>query len=379
MIAFIQPFGLHAAGGGSRILRGLLSAAHPPVLSINTGPSAMPPYPGIEEIHMPLRPSFGWLDRSRLHGALGIFDEVFRFRFEDRLRRALLKHNVKLIHIIPHSFDIVPVIRVGSELRIPCVLNIHDDIEYTTLGHPLSAKITATMGNAWRNAKGIVVISNEIGKEYSHRYGEREYRIVTDGIDHVAEAPSARPAKKLRLYFMGLFHLSYRPNLRSLLDALQIVRDQYPDWEISVTCRSGMISCSTAAEDVPVKVLPFASEAIVANDMLSADLLYLPLPFQQHAVTFGKFSMSTKLVTYLGSGLPILYHGPQDAAACKLLTLHDAAVICTTLDAGTIASQIVESASKRESTVDHALTLARSQFMLADQQSRFWGTIAEAL
>jgi hypothetical protein len=235
------------------------------------------------------------------------------------------------------------------------------------LGHPLKGQMVAALGKAWRSAKGIFVISDEIGQEYSRRYGAREYQIVTDGLTYVAEAPQSRPSRSLRVYFMGLFHPGYRANLRAVLDALKIVRSQHPDWDISVTSRSGYILCSVNTD---------ASE--VETDLLSADLLYQPLPFEAELANFGRFSMSTKMVTYLGSGLPILYHGPEDAAAFKLLTGHRAAIMCTTLDAETIAKQLVEAASNREIIVNNALALARARFMLADQQRRFWEPIVAA-
>jgi hypothetical protein len=292
----------------------------------------------------------------------------------------LRDHRVKLIHTIPHTYDVVPISRIASELAIPFFLNVHDDLEYAALGHPLLARMVKAMGEAWRNAKGIFVISDEIGREYSRRFGARDYQVLTDGLAYVPEAPLIRSKTSLRLYFMGLFHLTYAPNFRAVLDALKIVRDQQPGWEISVTSRGGWGPCPVNEDDVPVKVMPFAPDvSVVDQDILSADMLYQPLPFQPYAAAFGRFSMSTKMVSYLGSGLPILYHGPQDAAACKLLGLHNAAITCTTLDAKVIAKQMIESASKRESIANNALALARSQFMLADQQSRFWSTIAAAL
>ena len=291
----------------------------------------------------------------------------------------LRESRIKLLHIIPHGYDIVPVYRVASELNIPCFLTIHDDLECMALGHPLKGQMVAALGKAWRSAKGIFVISDEIGQEYSRRYGAREYQIVTDGLTSVAEAPQSRPSRSLRVYFMGLFHPGYRANLRAVLDALKIVRSQHPDWDISVTSRSGYILCSVNTDDVPVKVIPFAPDASeVETDLLSADLLYQPLPFEAELANFGRFSMSTKMVTYLGSGLPILYHGPEDAAAFKLLTGHRAAIMCTTLDAETIAKQLVEAASNREIIVNNALALARARFMLADQQRRFWEPIVAA-
>lgn len=113
--------------------------------------------------------------------------------------------------------------------------------------------------------------------------------------------------------------------------------------------------------------------------MLSADLLYLPLPFQEFARAFSRFSLSTKMITYLGSGLPIFYHGPGDAAAGKLLARHDAAAICTTLNAEEISKQLLDAIARREAIVGSALSLARSQFLLADQQRRFWEPIRAAL
>jgi hypothetical protein len=380
MIAFIQSFGLHGPAGGPKLLRALLQYDHPPVLSIDTGVVAAPSGQTGEEIHLSVRPCFGRLEWTRLHGKLALFDKVFRPRFENRLRRVLEEHQVKVIHTIPSAYDIVPISRVASDLGIPCFLNIHDDIEMTSSHHPQLGEMVAALGNAWRNAKGVFVISNEIGEEYCRRYGAREYRIVTDGLTSAAEGPQARPRGSLRVYFMGLFHIRYGTNLRALLDALKIIRSQHSDLEITVTCRCGSIVCPTDKDDVPVEVLPFApDETVVEQDMLSADLLYQPLPFEAEAANFGRFSMSTKMVTYLGSGLPILYHGPENAAAYTLLTRHQAAIACTTLDAEAIAKQLMEDLSRREEIVNKALALARSQFMLADQQRRFWEPIVAAL
>jgi hypothetical protein len=322
----------------------------------------------------------GRLEWSRFHSALGRFDGVFRSRFESRLRDVIEDHHIKAIHTIPHTYDIVPISRVASQLSIPYFLTIHDDLQVTSSGHPLLGQMLDALGHAWRNATGLFVISDEIGQEYSRRYGARDYVIVTDGLTSVPDAPLPRPKASLRVYFMGLFHVRYGTNLRALLDALKIVRSQHPDWDISMTCRCGKIFCALNGDDVPVNLIPFApDESVVETDMLSADLLYQPLPFEPEAANFNRYSMSTKMVTYLGSGLPILYHGPQDAAAYNLLAKNHAAIMCSTLDPEIIAKQLVDAASIREVIVSNALALARSQFMLADQQRRFWGTIVGAL
>ena len=59
MIAFVQPYDVQGAGGGSRILRALLAGEHPPVVGINTGLTAGPVGAAIEEVHIPTRPGLG--------------------------------------------------------------------------------------------------------------------------------------------------------------------------------------------------------------------------------------------------------------------------------------------------------------------------------
>jgi hypothetical protein len=175
---------------------------------------------------------------------------------------------------------------------------------------------------------------------------------------------------------MGLFHQSYDANLRAALDAMKIIRERHPDWDISFTSRSNSVACDLRADDVPVQVHGFApNESVVDTDMLEADFLYLPLPFHGRALRMSRYSMSTKMVRYLGSGLPILYHGPAEAAAGALLQQHGAATVCTTLDAAVVAEKFEEAMRERTSTVKRALELARSQFMLADQQERLWKSI----
>jgi hypothetical protein len=380
VIAFIQTYGLNGPAGGPKLMRGLLQAEHPPVLSIYTGIDPAPLYHGVEEIHLPKRPDFGRIDHSRFHAKFGMFDRFFESRFERKLRRILLEHHVKLIHIIPHGYDIVPVRRLASELNIPCFVTVHDDIEMMSRNHPFLKNIVAAVGEAWRDAKGAFVISDEIGREYSNRYGAREYEIVTDGLASMATAPQPWAGQSLRVYFMGLFLGHYKATFRAMLDALQIVRKKRADLDISVTSRSGYILCPLHPGDVPVNVNQFSSDVSEAEkSMLSFDLLYLPMPFGDEQANFRRFSMSTKMVTYLGSGLPIFYHGPEDAAVCELLKRHNAAVICTSLDPGRIAEQLMGALPGREAVVGNALALARSRFMLADQQQKFWNPIVAAL
>ena len=124
---------------------------------------------------------------------------------------------------------------------------------------------------------------------------------------------------------MGSIHLSYEANFNALFQALGYLRES--GQEVSLTVRGGF-PFPIRNGDVPVEVRPWGTQADVERDLREADFLYLPLPFEPEHQSFVRYSLATKLVTYLGSGLPIVYHGPKHAAAAELLAEHDAAHMC---------------------------------------------------
>ena len=76
------------------------------------------------------------------------------------------------------------------------------------------------MREAWQGASARFVISRELGDEYTKRYGDREFVVVTDGLDNLPAKPRG-PMEGLRIYFMGLFHIGYEKNLEALIKAIR--------------------------------------------------------------------------------------------------------------------------------------------------------------
>jgi hypothetical protein len=114
--------------------------------------------------------------------------------------------------------------------------------------------------------------------------------------------------------------------------------------------------------------------------MESADLLYMPIPFGEAYEKFARYSLSTKMVTYAGSGVPILYHGPAASAAYDLLSKNNAAILLTTLEPEEIAGALFGLTRQRRADIAvNALALAEREFMLVDQTRKFWDAFSSAL
>jgi hypothetical protein len=379
-ILFVQPFSLGSPGGGPRILRALLRDSAIPWTVVCTSPEPPQILESTREIHLPIRPYFGRIERSRLAFLPMVTTPLFQQSFVRHFERLCRQRAPIAIHSIPHSWlDFHHAHRVAARLGLPFCLQVHDDFAYSSLGHVPPKSAHRAMQSAWCGADVRFVISSRLGDEYCRRYGARDFTIITDGLERVASAPTAHAPGELRIYFMGLFHLAYEENLRVLCAAMERLRVLRPSMQVSITLRCGGIRSRVmrVAPDL-IRVLPFGTEADVHCDLDRADLAYLPLAFGMASEPLVRYSLSTKLVTYLGSGVPILYHGPKTSAAYELLVEHSAAFFDSSLQVESLVEtlrQVCDERSMVAQICGNALNLARNRFMLQDQRTRFWNAV----
>jgi hypothetical protein len=256
-------------------------------------------------------------------------------------------------------------------MDLPYVLNIHDDLRYNLAGSSSLSALMERLERVWKEADGRIVISDAMGEAYCEEFAPRSYEVITDGLtEHTLSDPRKRPVPRLRLYFMGALHLSYHPNFETTREALESFHDSDRFSEVSFISRGSSLPIETTR--IPLDQRPYAPEKAVQRDFEDVDVLYFPLPFGEKYDPFTRYSMSTKLVTYLGSGLPILYHGPRYAAAARLLDEYDAAVIVDTQKPKAVQQGLQLAHEKRPSIVENAQTLGRQRFWLSDQRGRFW-------
>jgi hypothetical protein len=88
------------------------------------------------------------------------------------------------------------------------------------------------------------------------------------------------------------------------------------------------------------------------------------------------------MVTYVASGIPILYHGPPDSAVHHLLKSHHAALLCTDPSPDVLAEMLrvyVNDKDMGTHSARNALELARRNFNLSQIREKFWGAIDPAL
>ncbi|NNE34595.1 MAG: hypothetical protein HKN13_05140 [Rhodothermales bacterium] len=375
MIAFVQPFSIAGKAGGSRILRTLVDEPQQEWVSICTG-VGRPENVGDKEVWIPARPIVRPIDQFvRLQRLItSNLELMYGGSLERRLVEYCTKANVTAIHAIPHGIDFWYAFKAARKMGVKYYLNVHDELFYNLNGVVYLPYAMKRLKQVWAEADEVFVISEAMGKEYSRRYGHRDYVVVTDGLTQVAPSPAQRRPGRLRVYMMGSAHISYKENFQVLLEGLDKIKREHPDLEVTLTMRGGFPFRNHS--ETEVTELPWGTQKDVENDLQHADVLYLPLPFPEKFAPLARFSLATKLVTYLGTGLPILYHGPAYAAAAALLAEHDAALLVDQNDRDLLVDTLLHAASNSQSIVVNALELARTQFMVDDQRRKFWSKIA---
>lgn len=380
MLAFTQPYSLSAAGGGARILRSLVEDAPLPFFSIYASPFP-DDSPAPREVRIPRRPHFGyWPERLSRHcyNVLEYSTLLSQSRFERDLTSTFQQRGVTAVHSIPQGIEYWYTYRVARQLGLPFYLTVHDDLDYNLQGNPCKSMAIEHLGEVWRSADLRYVISDAMGKEYNRRYGTRPYVRVTDGVTSIANVPLPRPSDRFHIYFMGAIHLAYKANFYALVQALDRLKVLYPSLDVKLSIRGGL-PFDLPSASIPIQLLGWGSQADVEQDMTEADLLYFPLPFEAKYETFVRYSLSTKMVTYLGSGLPILYHGPEKSAAGDLLSSHEAGLLAPTTDPDALVDCLHSAVTNTNRYVQNALVLADSQFRIEEQRRRFWTPILEKL
>lgn len=360
-----QPFSIHAIGGGARILRRLFEGHEKEVASLclkcssHISPSG--PFVEREVSAFPLR--------RRWHRGLPrqIFDlarnRVFREATMTKVRRAASAMEFEVIHVVAHGRFNTTFCDPASRAGKPLWVSFHD--------HWIpGADYPDGIERLWRAADRRFVISAELGDKYSNDFGSENWTILSDGVDGSEfRNPRGHHGRTLNIYFGGMLHVDYYPLFEALAKALDCLVEQ--GWHPVMHLRGTQRLVFMESRRFETRQLPATlSDDELRSDHQMADILYLPIGFS--IPHFYLHSLSTKMVGYLASSGAILYHGPFDSAAARLLRGAESAAFTDSLKPEVLANAILQAASHALSLSSNAKKLAKERFNLAEMRARFW-------
>lgn len=361
-----QPFSLFRNGGGSRVLRRLYEGHESQITSLVVQEELVaPPKAGnIAEVFVAAQPTpKRWMRWYLRTWATWLRENTFRPLTVRQIRKQAAAIPYDAIHVVNHSAFSAALCDDTFCANKPLWVSFHD--HFTTT----STSSEAT-GALWNRADRRLVISPELGEEYQRLFGTKDYDIITDGVsEEEISVPHDTIPSVATIYFAGLLHIEYLPLFEVLADALDQLSKQGFAFKLILRGTQKVKFLNNRAFETEYRT-DFISDKEIKEELDSATILYLPIKFS--IPNFYLYSLSTKMISYLGGSGSILYHGPGDSAACKLLQKTESAVCCTSLDAQELAAAITKLLTEKTAASHNAKVLARNEFNLRNIQQRFW-------
>jgi hypothetical protein len=302
-----------------------------------------------------------------------------RWKFRDLnnylLKNVMLKIAEKKVDklISGYDYDIMHIVNHGHLSAYPCRNEYINGKKLWVSFHDYYSESSCydDTKKLWQQADRRMVISNELGTKYAEEFGNGDFEIITDGLlENEISVPRNKNKDFITIYFGGLLHYYYMPLFSVLGTALNsIVKNKNIKIRLVVRgvhqtdlFKNNLFSVEYRND--------FVSDAEIQKELNEADILYLPIKFNKPG--FYLYSLSTKMVGYLGAPGKILYHGPADSAACKLLDKAQAAICCTSLKVSDLINAVQALIEDTTEVSSNAKQLACNNFRLESIQQKFW-------
>ena len=288
---------------------------------------------------------------------------TFRNSTINKIRKVAAELTYDAVHVISHGPFTAALCdekyRKGKALWV----SFHD--HYTTTTTTLEET-----RDLWNKADRRLMISKELGEEYLRLFGDKDFETITDGVsEEELSAPNTVVPPTVTIYFAGLLHLQYLPLFEVLADALHLLSQQGFSFTLVLRGTQHVSFLENKAFKTEYR-RDFISDKEIKEELDSATILYLPIQFM--VSDFYLYSLSTKMISYLGGAGSILYHGPSESAACNLLKKTNSGICCTSLDVNELAESIKQVLNDKGNVSANAKVLAQKEFSLRKIQQRFW-------
>lgn len=360
-----QPCSLYQNGGCGRVLRRLYAGKEEDVFSISVNVAHNKVNTGkIKEEQLALFPQQQKWMRWKLRNINGYLQSKLMASLNrQHIRNIVQDYSCDVIHAVNHGAYSASLCTPGLIKGKQLWVSFHD--------HYSLCSSFSDCEMLWKTAGRRLVISKELGEEYARLFSKKPFEIITDGIKrNEFSVPRNIEGNTITIYFGGLLHYHYLELFKLLAHTLNKLAVRT---NIKLILRGTPPLDFLANADFEVEYRNnFVSDAQIKKELDDADILYLPIKFT--SPEFYKYSLSTKMIGYLGTSGTILYHGPAEGAACKLLNRHNAAVCCTSLKEDDMLNAMKTIMHKGCQFSRNSKDLATKEFSMEKIHSRFWQT-----
>lgn len=193
------------------------------------------------------------------------------------------------------------------------------------------AWILERFGEAMRQAKRVMVVSDEMVEQYEREWGSPCVIVRHAFQDVVAEVATARGDRDVfRIGFAGTLYDTGQLNV--LLAALHSINWTLDGRRVVLRMIGNYYQFHHLTAPSHVELMGWRETDETRKLLAECDITYLPVSFQQHFSDFARLAFPTKLSVYLAVGRPVLVHAPADASVVAFCQRQNFGVACPSMD-----------------------------------------------
>jgi len=307
----------------------------------------------------------------RLPGSLGAFTAFLDgwWRFEREVTAAVedaavlgRHHGVQKVWMV---LDCATTLAMGNavaqRLRKPLVSLVWDAPEYVLrqarLDRFTRRRLQARFAECMRRSERVAVVSEPMARMLEARYDARTLVVRTPAPDDIPVIPVVLPSPaEYTIVFAGSLHAGTA--WRALLSALARLGWRLAGRPVRVRVLGTALRVDSIGP-VVIEYLGFQTAAGRDEALCRADLLYLPMPFEEDLADLSRYSFPAKLSSYMWARRPIFVHAPSYAAAACFVESQPIGALCVSLDPERVAADLEAFANDRMRQGQAELTMAR--------------------
>jgi len=312
----------------------------------------------------------------RFQGRLGgLYSAVERIRvyepriatLTDEVAEFAKANDVQRVWGILNMTSVIDVCaKLVKRLRVPLIAHVWDDVEHLTLQRGLDAmtrrRTASRFARLLAAAERTAVIGEAMSEHYTKSF-EARCQIVRHGATDVT-VPRGEHTNTDE-FVIGFSGGMYCPSAwKAFQAALEHLNWCAAGKSLRLVVMSGHASFKSRSP-AQVEYLGWRADSEVHERLSKCDLLYLPQPFESSQRALAELSFPTKLSAYVGTGRPVLIHGPEHASLVRFSREYPVGPICTSLKPEMIADAIVQLAANELPYRDaaHAATVVANTIL----------------
>ncbi|MBZ0183490.1 MAG: glycosyltransferase [Melioribacteraceae bacterium] len=268
---------------------------------------------------------------------IGLHHYVYRLKLSIEFTEWLMKFNPDIIYAQASNLQLVKFInQINDELKIPYVLHIMDN-HYNTMiiGGILKPYWKAVLKREYlkllKNSKSRLSISEGMSKIYQQKFG-LDFLPCHNPVDSDSWLKYSKTNWKentpFTLMYAGRIGIGTEESLIDIAEAVEELVNEGLDIRLKIQLNINSFNVPPRLISLKYTQLHnFISYDQLPQVLSRADVLLLPIDFDEKAQRYIKYSMPTKVTEFMITGVPILVYAPEDTAMVNYARVNDWALI----------------------------------------------------